>query len=245
MNELQMYWWRDAPNFGDTISPKIVSVITGRKPVWSSKPGGRLFALGSINAKASPGDIIWGSGGGYDKKKHQWDASKIKVLACRGPLSRQIVLNYGGSSPEVYGDPGLLLPRLYPTEAKPLREVVIMPHLDDDSLWNYGHKHGIPTINPKWNWKHIVNEICSSAHLITSTLHGLIAAEAYGVPVTWSTIKFKTICEPKFHDYWLGCGREAIDWIPAEEALKRKPEPIKQEVPAGLVEALLDWLPKV
>ena len=57
--------------------------------------------------------------------------------------------------------------------------------------------------------------------IVTSTLHGLICAEAYGIPVTWVKYSDK-ICggQLKFQDYFLGTGRKEQRYFQKTEPLQ-------------------------
>lgn len=233
---LKAYWYRgEAPNFGDVLAPVLLKKLLGVNPQWSDK-GPRLLTVGSIIVQAKPGDTVWGSGCNPGKEG-KWSADGIQFVAVRGPLTRQFVIDRGGTCPEVYGDPALLLPAIHPVLPSPTRELAIMPHLDDDAGWNFGHSRGIFTINPGWPWERVVAEICASAHVVSSSLHGVIAAEAYGVPVTWADF---VTPNRKFEDYYRGVGRTPPQPLPWPKAIEQKPVAIQQEAPANLLPALLD-----
>lgn len=54
---------------------------------------------------------MWGAGVIDDAK--ELPAHPKKVLAVRGPLSRKYLLDRGIECPAVYGDPALLVPKVY------------------------------------------------------------------------------------------------------------------------------------
>ena len=70
---------------------------------------GELTALASINAGAE----IWGSGM-HDVEDRPVSCRNVRIHSVRGPLSRARWLELGVACPEVYGDPALLMPLLYP-----------------------------------------------------------------------------------------------------------------------------------
>jgi pyruvyltransferase len=232
---LPLYWWRNKPNFGDALSSVLVSRLLGREVQFSTQTP-KLLAIGSILQQYTrPGDVIWGTGAWFGHE--DWSAKGITFLAVRGPLTRAYVLRKGGTCPELYGDPGLLLATIYPQTPQPQRPVVAMPHIDDDAGWNFAHAAGLPTINPGWDWQRVVDGILSAAHLVTSSLHGLIAAEAYGVPVTWAQF----LPPAKFDDYFAGTGRVRRAPFPWKQAVEQRPDPLRVAPPAELLPALRQW----
>jgi len=234
---MKSYWWRDAPNFGDAIAPVLIERLLGVTPEWSAT-GPRLLTVGSIIGHSLPGDTIWGSGIHTGTDAKGWQAHDKTFLAVRGPRTRKFILDRGGNCPAIYGDPALLLPTVHPLAIAPTRPLAILPHLDDDTGWQFGHAQGIPTINPRWPWERVVSEICNSAHVISSSLHGLIVAEAYGIPATWAAF----IKRPgKVEDYFQGVDRIAPEPLPWPEAIKQRSPAIQQPAPPDLLPALLTW----
>lgn len=207
MTSLKLYWWNKVLNFGDVVSPVVVEYVAGMKVDYSTEAG-KLLAAGSILEHAIPGDTVWGAG--IDPKSSTWKPDGIRFLSVRGPLTRQLVLDRGGKCPPIYGDPALFLPQIYKVVPNPVTDAIAMPHMDDDVGWEYCHKRGIPTINPAWNWKLIVNLLLSANHVLSSSLHGVIVAEAYGVKASWMNFCNRF----KFDDYYASTGRnkEPKNW---------------------------------
>ena len=53
-----------------------------------------------------------------------------------------------------------------------------------------------------------IDEICSCDMIVSSSLHGIIIAEAYGIDAVWIKLSDKIIGGRfKFNDYFLGSGR--------------------------------------
>jgi pyruvyltransferase len=71
------------------------------------------MVIGSIIGWMTNKDsIIWGSG--VREPDNPLPAIPRKVLAVRGPLTRKYLISQGVECPEIYGDPALLLPKIYP-----------------------------------------------------------------------------------------------------------------------------------
>ncbi len=237
---IPLYYWEDRmgscyKNFGDVLSEKIVERLVGHPINTTFNPSFskhyqtcKLLALGSILHKAENGDIIWGSGingkhlDPQDKRFYRFHA--LDVRACRGPLTRKFLLNLGVDCPEVYGDPGLLLPLLFPEftkNSRPQKDYIILPHWSDQEMFQ-DDPHFVSITE---DWQEILRQILDSQLVISSSLHGIIAAEAFGVPARYIKVSNH---EPlfKYIDYYFGTGRpEFVYATTVEEALILGGEP--------------------
>lgn len=228
--QLPLYYWRQEAfvNFGDYLSLKVVErMVNSSIHVYSRKPGynkKKLFAIGSILTFASDDDVIWGSGiNGKRLSTEEYNFKRLDIRAVRGPLTRQFLMNelHIAHCPEVYGDPALLVPYLFPEfkkKQKPSREYVIIPHYSELHLFPKTLcKNVIYPIEP---WDHIVREILNSKLVISSSLHGIVIAEAFGIPARLLKI---TNNEPlfKYMDYYQGTGRSHFQHATSiEQALR-------------------------
>lgn len=217
-------------NFGDHLSLEIVermvsepiSVIRTNKP---SNPK-KLLAVGSIIRQARTGDVIWGSGvNGKSIHLDVFQFTHLDVRAVRGPLSRKFLMeNKGIECPEVYGDPALLFPRLFPEFEKsedPEFDYIIIPHYSEISLF----PRDAHIVYPTDPWEEVITKIINAKFVISSSLHGIILAEAFGIPA-----KFLRITQHehlfKYEDYYLGTGRDHFTYAKSvEEALLMGGEP--------------------
>lgn len=105
-------------NVGDDINFYLVQKLSGKKVfnlvdvlnVFSLKP---VMCIGSvIDWMTTHDSVIWGTG--VRDNSNELKTKPFKVLAVRGPLTRQYLLKNGVKCPEIYGDPALLLPNIYP-----------------------------------------------------------------------------------------------------------------------------------
>ena len=156
--------------------------------------------------------IVWGSG---------IISSKDKVIGCpkdvravRGPLTRQRLIEQGIECPEVYGDPALLLPHYYTPDAKKKYKIGVIPHYVDQNnpLFDILRKEeNVLFIDiRKYNhWLDFVDQICQCNVIASSSLHGLIISEAYGIPNVWIKLEGSELCDDfKFHDFFLSLERD-------------------------------------
>lgn len=201
-------------NFGDNCSPFIVaSLLSDKEQLKAQKPDGRhpvLMALGSI-LQRYPLDkcIIWGAGcmwAPHQAGKYPVKGTPKLITAVRGPHTRRTLRRAGIACPSVYGDPGLLLPRIVkPSQQKKYR-VGIVPHVID-----YGHdwvekwrgKPDVCIIDLREPVHEVIEEITSCHVIISSALHGLVTADAYGIPSLWTKLSTKVLGHGfKFRDYF-------------------------------------------
>ena len=59
--------------------------------------------------------------------------------------------------------------------------------------------------------ENFIDELASCESIFSSSLHGVIVAQAYGIPAQWITVKDSPINDDqnfKFEDYFLGAGQE-------------------------------------
>jgi pyruvyltransferase len=211
---VELFYWAPSDqtqNFGDHLSAIIVSrLLSYFNHVLDeavAQPA-RLLAVGSILHFARDGDTIWGSGvnGKVQVSEHRF--RKLDVRAVRGPITREFLMKRGVSVPEIYGDPALLLPRLFPGRfrASGLRPYVVVPNIHD--LTSLSRESNI--VSPLLAWNTCVERILEASLVISSSLHGIVIAEAFGIPARYLRIT-ETEHMLKYQDYALGTGRKEIE----------------------------------
>lgn len=176
------YWGdEDGPNFGDILNKNILDHY-GVKYVHSRDHSvSNLFMIGSVARLARKGSIVIGSG---SIRNDDLRYEGVDFRAVRGPLTRQNVIQRGGSCPQIYGDPALLLPRLVPAQEKRYKigMTVHYQHRREDvinTIKSAGF-HYIDILNH--DPIAVAKEISSCERIISTSLHGIIAAHAYGIP---------------------------------------------------------------
>lgn len=227
-SENTMFWWRssEAVNFGDDLSRVIVERILNRAVNYRSLDSKQknLLAAGSILHYARDGDVIWGSGFRenplLENRFHTLD-----IRAVRGPRTREFLLEMGVDCPEVYGDPAILMGYLFPEFKKEelIYDYIIIPNIGEIKCFIPYKNVVLPTLP----WDEIVRNMMKSRLVISSSLHGLIVAEAFGIP---ARLLKMTWIEPllKYQDYYESTGRPNFQYATSvQEALQMGGESFK------------------
>ncbi len=177
-------------NLGDWLSLIIVESLLNKRDLNLNKTVSKtkhLYAVGSVLLGWRDA-TVWGSGMLYDRSPNKvirffdyfhcfWH--KTDVRAVRGPETRRLLKSFGMKCPEIYGDPGLLMPIIYSPQVEKINKYLVVPHYSDYEKL----KDKYPCVSMMTdNWKKTIDEICSAELIISSSLHGIILAEAYGIP---------------------------------------------------------------
>ena len=205
-NPIKFWWWNGAgnANLGDVLTPLILKHF-GIPYVWDKNF--EAISTGSIIKVAQPGTMVLGSGILGQKDRVCIEADYRFV---RGPLTRQHILQAGGQCPEIYGDPAMLMPLIVDPEPA-VYDVGIVPHyIHYEACKQKYPKHQVinmKTKDPIMTIKHITQ----CRHIVSSSLHGIILAHAYGIPAAWTEfdppIKGDGV---KFLDHYAAVGASAV-----------------------------------
>ncbi len=216
-------------NFGDTLNSELIRLITGHEPTIVNNsfinPDNQdiYMAIGSVIGWADKNTIIWGTGKMSDTDATMFKEKPKKILAVRGKLTREELIKRGFKCPKVYGDPALLMPKFYKPRMDKKYDLSIIPHHIDREL--------IPALKKQFKKAHIIDitgdiyqvidEICASERIMSSALHGLICADAYGIPNIWIQLSEKVLGRGfKFRDYFSSVNREDILPLPMNAETK-------------------------
>lgn len=187
-------WWARSPapgNFGDILTPFILNYF-GVGCEYQHIRTAEALCIGSIARFARDGVKVIGSGVIDSSDKLNPNAEYLFV---RGPITGRMVREAGGHCPDIYGDPAMLLPKVFKRDTDPHKAVGIVAHYVDLPLVE-------SPINPLRSPIRVLRDIWACDKIISSSLHGIIAAHAYGIPAAW--VKFSDKLhgdDVKFHDY--------------------------------------------
>ena len=203
--------WCPGLNWGDALSPVLVGLLSG-KPVVHLEGihHDRYLVIGSILGGANEFAEVWGSG--FIRESEQLLGRPRAVHAVRGPLSCALLLKQGVACPEIYGDPALLLPRFFNPQVARRYAVGIIPHyIDKGHLWLEKQRRDpqVLILDIESGIQEFVRAVKSCSVILSSSLHGLICADAYGVPSVWVQFSNNVVGGSfKFRDYRLSIGAE-------------------------------------
>ena len=168
---------------------------------------GKMLVSGSILQFARPGDILAGVGS-FSTMPDDWEIPVTDIRFVRGPRTAKHL----GRSDLVYGDAGLLMPNVYaPNRTSAEYDYGIIPHYADAA-----YVESVPSncivINVNLSVTQFVDQIVRCRNIVSSSLHGIVLAEAYGVPAIRITINNSrdriASFDFKHADYYEGTDRE-------------------------------------
>jgi pyruvyltransferase len=205
-------------NLGDVLTPIILTGITGHKTKYiKPKEKGKLLAIGSIlHNKLQENDIVWGSGSIEEKPIKL--PKGVKIYALRGKLTRDLIVN-NKDIPKVYGDPALLMPKFYNPKVEKKYKLGLLPHFTDYWFIQGRYFGKGKVINILGDPREVISKMLECEKIVTSSMHGVILCEAYGIPVVWTKLIdpiYRDLKggEFKFRDYFSNTERkfESVTW---------------------------------
>lgn len=167
--------------------------------------GQYITSIGSIIGWSSGSRVVWGSGILF----YNETISNGDFLAVRGQYTQQRLKNLGYEAPEVLGDPALLLPLVFNPKVEKKYKLGIIPHhTHTQSLSSLASGTDIVVIDLLDDIEVIIRKVLSCESVISTSLHGLIVAHAYGIPALW--YEYRKIkwhgSDVKFFDYFSSVG---------------------------------------
>lgn len=167
------YWWRPRKkpyNFGDELGAIILTKL-GYKVRRVALAKADVVLTGTVLDMAEvqkPDVTVLGAGSGYTHKPDHG----FRVLALRGKLTAR---NLKGRP--ALGDLGLLASRMWP-KAPAKYNIGVVRHYVDQDRYPYADIVIDATEPPET----VIAKISSCRVILSSSLHGLIVADSYGIP---------------------------------------------------------------
>lgn len=204
---IHVRYYSGEKNVGDLLNLYMVPEITGRVVLKSYSQSFRyLMAIGSILEGAGPRSVIWGSGsinGAGPKRPVKAD----QIHALRGKKTLALMEEFCGAPLDVpLGDPGLLMPMFHDPTVEVDKRVGIIPHHSEKDIGRQ-----IAQLLPE---DHLIVDVALEPEafirqmkrcrvIVSSSLHGLILADAYAIPNKWVSLSERLMGgDWKFNDYY-------------------------------------------
>lgn len=231
-NKVNLIYWRKHVNLGDALAPVILDWMLKRKDIEIDCVTDKTYALATVGSIVDLGrfdSTIWGSGlQSFESMVNISKASykKLDIRAVRGPYTRQALLACGYHCPEIYGDPGILMPEIYmPENIVKEDKIILVNHysVKDSHIKKCNENVEILDIKTA-DYKGFIDSLCTAKKVISSSLHGIILAESYGIPSVFllSDPKNKEIL--KYYDWYFSTNRFSVKIaLSLEEALSMEP----------------------
>ncbi len=193
-------------NMGDLLNPMIVERCFGCKVERNSFLSSEMCAIGSclgqycyhgnilmrirqfFNGFKVPHVYVWGTGFiNYDDCKSRFFKRNMEFLAVRGELTRKNLERMTGKILDIpTGDAGILAPLLLDETPEKKYDIGVIPHICDlgeptvdKALKAY---ENVLLINVKDEPLEVIKQIAMCRNIISSSLHGLIVADAFNIP---------------------------------------------------------------
>lgn len=271
MEKLNLYFYRRRDgknNFGDDLSPLLINHLLKCDVQKKSMLNADLIGIGSIlsywsnNWRASqrkildtvfrrPAPAIWGSGLIAPRPLIMPD---FDILALRGPLTKSYVAT---DSDIAFGDPGILASMVVQASSKS-GLIGVVPHYVDKLspiIRELASLDGFKIIDVEGDCIEVIQSISECDLILSSSLHGLITADSFGIPNARIKLSDKVGGgDFKFTDYYLGMGRKPTstniikrldDVFHTIEVLKLQGNEISsgklEDTQGTLVERLIMW----
>lgn len=218
---LQVSWWShpNPGNFGDWLSPYLIQKYSRKRiqfqPLSEPSKNPHLMAIGSIGRFIKKNSIVVGTGVSSDEYLLEPQA---KYFSLRGPRTAALLKKSGGPSVDSFGDPAILVARIYPViRGETNGKVALVRHHSHRSL-PIRRPENMDEISVLRSHPAQIEELFIALNqyeaVVTSAMHVFITCQAYGIPVALITFKgFENAVHgdgSKYLDYSEGVGVNAL-----------------------------------
>lgn len=185
-------------NVGDEITKFVLKDCIQTIPFISSYSFSGSILNSVLDKRRSQKVEIYGSG--FIKKPLDICSSElIDIKFVRGKLTAKIL----DKPKSLLCDFGLMMPHHYTPPQKKIigkKDLCFVPHYIHENLFR-GYNQEI--ISTSLNPEDFIRKINEYKLIISSSLHGIILSDAYGIPNVWVDVIDKPLnSEFKFHDYF-------------------------------------------
>ena len=233
-NEIGLYYYK-CNNAGDMLNEVLIDELFHVKTEWQSVATANLIAVGSVleriikgakidratvkmqsDVKTDSAINVWGTGLMYDSPNFSEMSfvRPVNITALRGEKTRAACKKILKKNVRcTLADPGLLVPFLLNASEKPQKKysLGIIPHfrevLEPQFKVIGENVEGSTIIDMQGGIKEVATQIEECECVISTSLHGLVIADAFGVPNMWCDLTHRLLGGTfKFKDYYSAYG---------------------------------------
>ena len=213
-NELPVFYWHQELNLGDLYNNDVLKFIfpnRKKKLVKNNFNRRYLACVGSILQLTGRNATIMGSG--FISNKSRLLKRPENLVAVRGKLTADKLKSRYGIHIDVFGDMGLIANRIFDNLPKEHRyKYGIIPHFKDFDAVNTSEFQSddvlIIDIRTE-NTREFLEKLNCCEFILSSSLHGLIFADSFGIPNQRLVLGNRIIGgDFKFKDYFSSVDRE-------------------------------------
>lgn len=208
------YWCRIA-NFGDLLT-ELICEKYGLRATYAIPYYAQLIGVGSILDRIPADFAGYVLGSGFGRERSFRPLRAARVLAARGPLTWE---RLGRPADCVLGDPGLLARHLLPQEPAKKYRLGLLPHYADRDLPQLAqlaaqHPDDVLFIDATRPALEVFHHIAQCEGIFSSSLHGLIVADAFQIPSAWKACEQVLGGGFKFADHFAAVDspRQAVEF---------------------------------
>jgi pyruvyltransferase len=115
------------------------------------------------------------------------------------------------------------MPYLFKPVVQRKKGIGIIKHYADQTRLDALSSDEIREINAQQDPLKVIQEICECDVILSSSLHGVIIADSYGIPACWLNPEAKLWIKPepiiKYQDYYLSTHRDPVVYEYTQESL--------------------------
>lgn len=214
-------------NWGDKLNPVLCRMLSGMNVVHCydifpavGKP--TYYVIGSSLERAQKRrGVVWGAG--FIDSAQGIRQAPERICALRGHHSRERLRELGIAAPATVGDPALLMPLLYTPRRLERRYCAgVIAHCYERDI-DFARPGALPedflSIDITGNIFDVIDQVAACDEILSSSLHGLVCAEAYGVPSTWIELSDRPAGDGfKYRDYYSAIGKRVAGPVVVESA---------------------------
>ena len=203
-------------NVGDRINPNILSLVFSyQSRYYGGDTEQHLVAIGSIISGTNALSHVWGTGLMYPQNGIG-QATAQRIYALRGKLTYRAVEEGGLTLRDIpLGDPAYLISNTHfrYRRAKKYRLGLVAHYVDrnDPRVTQLLAEDGVADLNVHEDPELFLVQMAECETIASSSLHGLIFAEALEIPNVWLHLSDRVVGDGfKFHDWFSTTGKPQL-----------------------------------